>query len=109
MSKYMNTDSNPNLWDKSEKELVLLVNDDEEIALMTHDAPSLTLKNVVFYENNKQFMIFSVQNPDGHLCKEPVDQRLVDLIKRSEKVLYVNMNSKTNDILQEEWVALEIQ
>jgi len=108
VSGFLGRESKDDSLNDFDKEVVFFINDEEKVAIITHDFPLLNLHNIAFHESGNKILIFSEEQPDGHLCQEPLSEQLIGFVKQAEEALYVNINSKTHDIIQEEYIPLKI-
>lgn len=89
-------------------EVMLLVNDEDRVAIITHDAAKLTLTKVKYSKTTSQLLLFSKEEPDGHLWPEIIEAEIAEKLEQNDEVVYANIESDTGKIIQEAILPLII-
>lgn len=107
-SRFVPTQSAEKIPTNDRPEVMLMVNDENKVAIITHDAEKLTLDKVKFSKATSQILIFSKEEPDGHLWPEIIEPEIAETLEANDEIIYANIASDTGKIIQEAILPLII-
>ena len=92
-----------------QNEALLLTNEAGEYCIVTYDNEKEDWQKVSLFKSTGQFVLYSAVNPDGDMLPIPLDPEIVSSLEAVDKILYVNLDSKTAEPMEEGWLPFSVE